>query len=304
MDQFRIEKDSMGEVKVPNEKYWGAQTERSYENFKIGIEKMPVQIVRAFALLKGACAEANRAFGKLDDRRADAIIQATDEAFEGKLDGNFPLVVWQTGSGTQSNMNMNEVFANRAIEILGGNFRDKKDLPKDQLVHPNDHVNMSQSSNDTFPSALSIMAVVETTNYLLPRLEELEKALYAKSEEFKDLIKSGRTHLQDATPLTLGQEFSGYASMLTHSRENLVAALEPCRELAIGGTAVGTGINAPEGFGAKVAECLTKKTGLTFKDAPNKFHALTSRDELVFAHGALQALAEQYGVQAALIEQK
>lgn len=237
MDQFRIEKDSMGEVKVPNEKYWGAQTERSYENFKIGIEKMPVQIVRAFALLKGACAEANRAFGKLDDRRADAIIQATDEAFEGKLDGNFPLVVWQTGSGTQSNMNMNEVFANRAIEILGGNFRDKKDLPKDQLVHPNDHVNMSQSSNDTFPSALSIMAVVETTNYLLPRLEELEKALYAKSEEFKDLIKSGRTHLQDATPLTLGQEFSGYASMLTHSRENLVAALEPCRELAIGGMA-------------------------------------------------------------------
>ena len=291
MDQFRIEKDSMGEVKVPNEKYWGAQTERSYENFKIGIEKMPVQIVRAFALLKGACAEANRAFGKLDDRRADAIIQATDEAFEGKLDGNFPLVVWQTGSGTQSNMNMNEVFANRAIEILGGNFRDKKDLPKDQLVHPNDHVNMSQSSNDTFPSALSIMAVVETTNYLLPRLEELEKALYAKSEEFKDLIKSGRTHLQDATPLTLGQEFSGYASMLTHSRENLVAALEPCRELAIGGTAVGTGINAPEGFGAKVAECLTKKTGLTFKDAPNKFHALTSKDELVFAHGALKALA-------------
>ena len=291
MDQFRIEKDSMGEVKVPNEKYWGAQTERSYENFKIGIEKMPVQIVRAFALLKGACAEANRAFGKLDDRRADAIIQATDEAFEGKLDGNFPLVVWQTGSGTQSNMNMNEVFANRAIEILGGNFRDKKDLPKDQLVHPNDHVNMSQSSNDTFPSALSIMAVVETTNYLLPRLEELEKAFYAKSEEFKDLIKSGRTHLQDATPLTLGQEFSGYASMLTHSRENLVAALEPCRELAIGGTAVGTGINAPEGFGAKVAECLTKKTGLTFKDAPNKFHALTSHDAVCFLEGALAGLA-------------
>ena len=256
MDQFRIEKDSMGEVKVPNEKYWGAQTERSYENFKIGIEKMPVQIVRAFALLKGACAEANRAFGKLDDRRADAIIQATDEAFEGKLDGNFPLVVWQTGSGTQSNMNMNEVFANRAIEILGGNFRDKKDLPKDQLVHPNDHVNMSQSSNDTFPSALSIMAVVETTNYLLPRLE-----------------------------------FSGYASMLTHSRENLVAALEPCRELAIGGTAVGTGINAPEGFGAKVAECLTKKTGLTFKDAPNKFHALTSHDAVCFLEGALAGLA-------------
>ena len=203
MDQFRIEKDSMGEVKVPNEKYWGAQTERSFENFKIGIEKMPVEIVRAFALLKGACALANQEFGKLDDKRAAAIEQACDEAFEGKLDGNFPLAVWQTGSGTQSNMNMNEVFANRAIEILGGNFRDKSSLSKDQLVHPNDHVNMSQSSNDTFPSALSIMSVVETTNYLLPRLEGLEKALYAKAEEFKDLIKSGRTHLQDATPLTL-----------------------------------------------------------------------------------------------------
>ena len=284
MDQFRIEKDSMGEVKVPNDKYWGAQTERSYENFKIGIEKMPVEIVRA-------CALANQEFGKLDDKRAAAIEEACDEAFEGKLDGNFPLAVWQTGSGTQSNMNMNEVFANRAIEILGGNFRDKASLSKDQLVHPNDHVNMSQSSNDTFPSALSIMSVVETTNYLLPRLEGLEKALYAKAEEFKDLIKSGRTHLQDATPLTLGQEFSGYASMLTHSREAILAALEPCRELAIGGTTVGTGINSPEGFGAKVAEILTKKTGLKFKDAPNKFHALTSHDAVCLLQGALAGLA-------------
>ena len=227
MDQFRIEKDSMGEVKVPNDKYWGAQTERSYENFRIGIEKMPAEIVRAFALLKGACAQANRDFGKLDDRRCAAIVEACDEAAAGKLDGNFPLAVWQTGSGTQSNMNMNEVFANRAIEILGGNFRDKKNLPKDQLVHPNDHVNMSQSSNDTFPSALSIMAVVETTNYLLPRLADLEAALAAKAEEFKDLIKSGRTHLQDATPLTLGQEFSGYASMLTHSKAAILAGSSP-----------------------------------------------------------------------------
>ncbi|WP_295476963.1 class II fumarate hydratase [uncultured Sutterella sp.] len=291
MDAFRIEKDSMGEVKVPNDKYWGAQTERSYENFKIGIEKMPVEIVRAFALLKGACAQANQAFGKLDAKRADAIEEACDEALAGKLDGNFPLAVWQTGSGTQSNMNMNEVFANRAIEILGGNFRDKASLSKDLLVHPNDHVNMSQSSNDTFPSALSIMSVIETTNYLLPRLEGLEKALYAKSEEFKDLIKSGRTHLQDATPLTLGQEFSGYASMLTHSREAINAALEPCRELAIGGTAVGTGINSPEGFGAKVAEILTQKTGVRFKDAPNKFHALTSHDAVCLLEGALAGLA-------------
>ncbi|MDO5532614.1 lyase family protein, partial [Sutterella sp.] len=291
MDQFRIEKDSMGEVKVPNDKYWGAQTERSYENFRIGIEKMPAEIVRAFALLKGACAQANRDFGKLDDRRCAAIVEACDEAAAGKLDGNFPLAVWQTGSGTQSNMNMNEVFANRAIEILGGNFRDKKNLPKDQLVHPNDHVNMSQSSNDTFPSALSIMAVVETTNYLLPRLADLEAALAAKAEEFKDLIKSGRTHLQDATPLTLGQEFSGYASMLTHSKAAILAALEPCRELAIGGTAVGTGINAPEGFGVKVAEKLTAKTGLKFVDAPNKFHALTSHDAVVLLEGALAGLA-------------
>ena len=291
MEEFRIEKDSMGEVKVPNEKYWGAQTERSYENFRIGIEKMPVEIVRAFALLKGACAQANNEFGKLDDGRCAAIVEACDEAFAGKLDGNFPLAVWQTGSGTQSNMNMNEGFANRAIEILGGHFRDKKNLPKEQFVHPNDHVNMSQSSNDTFPSALSIMSVYETTKYLLPRLEDLEKALYAKAEEFKDLIKSGRTHLQDATPLTLGQEFSGYGSMLTHSRQNITAALEPCRELAIGGTAVGTGINAPEGFGAKVAEKLTAKTGLVFRDAPNKFHALTSHDAVVLLEGALAGLA-------------
>lgn len=291
MDQFRIEHDSMGEVKVPNDKYWGAQTERSYENFRIGIEKIPMEVIRAFALLKAAAAEANHNFGKLDDRRYKAIAQACDEVLEGKLDGNFPLAVWQTGSGTQSNMNVNEVIGNRATEILGGNFRDKAHESKDKIVHPNDHVNMSQSSNDTFPTALHIMTVVETSNYLLPRLKELEDALYAKADEFKDLIKCGRTHLQDATPLTLGQEFSGYASMMEHSRQNIEKTLDSCRELAIGGTAVGTGLNSPEGFGAKVAESLTKKTGLKFVDDPNKFHGLTSHDAIVTFEGALAGLA-------------
>lgn len=291
MEEFRVEKDSMGEVKVPNDKYWGAQTERSYENFRIGIEKMPAEITKAFALLKRACAQANHSFGKLDETRAKAIMQACEDALAGKLDGNFPLAVWQTGSGTQSNMNMNEVFANRAIEILGGDFRCKKDLPKEKLVHPNDHVNMSQSSNDTFPTALSIMAVVETTKYLLPRLEQLEATLWKKSEEFADVIKCGRTHLQDATPLTLGQEFSGYASMLAHSREQIIASLEACRELAIGGTAVGTGLNAPVGFGEKVAAELTEFTGIEFRDAKNKFWALTSHDAICSLQGAFAGLA-------------
>ncbi len=291
MDEFRIEKDSMGEVKVPNDKYWGAQTERSYENFRIGIEKMPKEIVHAFALLKRSCAKVNCDFGKLDERRAKAIMQACDDALAGKLDGNFPLSVWQTGSGTQSNMNMNEVFANRAIEILGGNFRDKKSLAKENLVHPNDHVNMSQSSNDTFPSALSIMAVYETCKYLLPRLEQLEASLAKKAAEFNDIIKCGRTHLQDATPLTLGQEFSGYASMLAHSKEQILAAVEACGELAIGGTAVGTGLNAPIGFGEKIAAELSALTGLKFKDAPNKFWGLTSHDAICTLQGAFSGLA-------------
>lgn len=288
---FRIEKDSLGEVKVPNDKYWAAQTERSLENFRIGIEKMPTEITRAFALLKRACAEVNSAVGKLDRRRADAIKAACDDALAGRLDGNFPLAVWQTGSGTQSNMNMNEVFANRAIEILGGDFRRKAELAPEVRVHPNDHVNMSQSSNDTFPSALSIMAVLETTERLLPKLDQLHAALSAKAEAFQDIIKCGRTHLQDATPLTLGQEFSGYASMLEHSRAQIVAALEPCRELAIGGTAVGTGINAPVGFGERVAEELTKMTGVRFTDAKNKFWALTSHDALCALEGAFAGLA-------------
>ena len=288
---FRIEKDSMGEIQVPDDKYWGAQTERSYENFKIGVEKMPMQITRAFAMLKQACAIANNKFGKLDERRMNAIKQACDEILDGKLDGNFPLAIWQTGSGTQSNMNMNEVIANRSTEILGGNFRDKANTPKENLVHPNDHVNMSQSSNDTFPTALHIMAVVETTNYLLPRLCEFEKCLLAKSEEFKDIIKNGRTHLQDATPLTLGQEFSGYASMITHCKKHIEAALESVREIAIGGTAVGTGLNSPKGWGAEIAQTLTEKTGIKFIDCPNKFYGLTSHDSLVALEGAFAGLA-------------
>ncbi len=288
---FRIEKDSMGEIQVPDEKYWGAQTERSYENFKIGVEKMPAEITRAFAMLKQACAIANHKFGKLDDRRYEAIKQACDDILAGKLDGNFPLAIWQTGSGTQSNMNMNEVIANRATEILGGNFRDKKNTPKENLVHPNDHVNMSQSSNDTFPTALHIMAVVEVCNYLMPRLDSFEKALDKKVEEFADIIKNGRTHLQDATPLTLGQEFSGYASMIKHSKQHIEQALTTCRELAIGGTAVGTGLNSPKGWGEEIAATLTKVTGLKFVDCPNKFYALTSHDAIVTLEGALAGLA-------------
>ena len=281
----------MGEIRVPDDKYWGAQTERSYENFKIGVEKMPAEITRAFAMLKQACAIANHKFGKLDDRRFNAIKQACDDILAGKLDGNFPLAIWQTGSGTQSNMNMNEVIANRATELLGGNFRDKANTPKENLVHPNDHVNMSQSSNDTFPTALHIMAVVEVCKYLMPRLEDFEKCLYAKSEEFAPYIKNGRTHLQDATPLTLGQEFSGYASMITHCKQQIMSALETCRELAIGGTAVGTGINSPKGFGAEVSKTLTEVTGLKFVDCPNKFYALTSHDAIVSLEGSLAGLA-------------
>ena len=280
MDQFRIEKDSMGEVKVPNEKYWGAQTVRSYENFKIGIEKMPVQIVRAFALLKGACAEANRAFGKLDDRRADAIIQATDEAFEGKLDGNFPLVVWQTGSGTQSNMNSNEVIANRGNEIAG-----KK------LLHPNDDINMSQSSNDTFPTAMHIAAVCALEDKVIPAIDTLVTTFRRLEAENAGVVKSGRTHLQDATPISFPQEISGWRSSLERDKELLLLAVKPLKELALGGTAVGTGLNTPKGFDTAVAAEIAKLTGKDFKTAENKFHALTSKDEIVFAHGALKALA-------------
>ncbi|PAF41053.1 class II fumarate hydratase [Helicobacter sp. 11S03491-1] len=282
---FRIEHDTMGEVKVEDSKYWGAQTQRSFENFKIGIEKMPKELIEAFGKLKRSLAVVNHSLGKLDEKKSKAIIQACDEILEGKFEDMFPLAIWQTGSGTQTNMNLNEVIANRATEILGGDFR------KEKLVHPNDDVNMSQSSNDTFPTAMHIVAVLELSHKLLPSLEKLFQSLRQKSEDFKDIIKIGRTHLQDATPLTLGQEFSGYASMLEHSKSQIQASLEQLRELAIGGTAVGTGINAHPKLGEKVSEELTRLCGLKFVSAPNKFHALTSHDALVFAHGALKGLA-------------
>lgn len=287
----RIEHDSLGDVEVNDEKYWGAQTQRSFMNFPIGQEKMPEEIINAFLLLKKACALANMSYGKLDPVRGAAIVQACDEILSGKLSGNFPLAVWQTGSGTQSNMNVNEVIANRATEIINGSFRNKKALSRDKLVHPNDQVNMSQSSNDTFPSALHIMCVLEVFKQLIPAIQNLREALEAKTEEFKDLIKSGRTHLQDATPITLGQEFSGYASMLEHAEQQILVATNFCRELAIGGTAVGTGINAPKDFGERVCKELTALTGMSFKSAPNKFHSLTSKDATVFLSGALKASA-------------
>lgn len=282
---FRIEHDTMGEIKVEDSKYWGAQTQRSLENFKIGIEKMPKELIEAFAILKRSLAVVNHSLGKLDDEKNKAIIKACDEILEGKFEGMFPLAIWQTGSGTQTNMNLNEVIANRATEILGGDFR------KEKLIHPNDHVNMSQSSNDTFPTAMHIVSVLEITHKLLPSLERLHKTFKQKSDEFKNIVKIGRTHLQDATPLTLGQEFSGYASMLEHSKAQIQQSLDFIRELAIGGTAVGTGINAHPRLSEKVSEELTKFTGVKFVSSPNKFHALTSHDALVFAHGALKGLA-------------
>ena len=276
----RTEYDSMGAVEVPSEHKWGAQTQRSYENFKIGCEKMPTEIIRAFAVMKKAAALTNEALGTLDHRRADAIAQVCDEIAGGKLDGHFPLVVWQTGSGTQSNMNVNEVVANRANELLG-----------EKLVHPNDHVNCSQSSNDTFPSAMHIAALIAIEDGVLPRLQQLYDAFADLSARYQDVIKLGRTHLQDATPLTLGQEISGWAAMLEKDKTMLQNACEGLRELALGGTAVGTGLNAPIGFDTMVAEKISALTGKQFVTAPNKFHALTSKDQLVFAHGALKALA-------------
>lgn len=282
---YRIEHDTMGEVKVPNDKYWGAQTERSYENFKIGIEKMPKVLIYAFANLKKALAITNEKLGKLDSKKAKAIEQACDEIIAGKFDDNFPLAIWQTGSGTQSNMNMNEVIANRATEILGGDFR------KEKLVHPNDDVNKSQSSNDTFPTAMSIVSVLQVEKKLIPAIDELIATFKAKVKKFESIVKIGRTHLQDATPLTLGQEFSGYLSMLEHSKEQILATLPTLRELAIGGTAVGTGLNAHPQLSEKVSEELTKITGTKFVSSPNKFHALTSHDAITFTHGAMKALA-------------
>lgn len=277
--EHRIEKDSMGEVKVPSDRLWGAQTQRSLERFKIGEEKMPKPLIAAYALLKKAAALANLRLGELDERLCGAIALSCDEVLSGRYDEEFPLSVWQTGSGTQTNMNLNEVIAFLSGQRLG--FK----------VHPNDHVNMSQSSNDTFPSAMHIAAVLEIKRLLLPSIEALRRTLEAKSREFASIVKIGRTHLQDAVPLTLGQEFSGYAAMLDSSISHINAALNFTRELAIGATAVGTGLNAPPNFDAIVCEELNKLTGESFIPAPNKFHALSGHDALANLHGALKALA-------------
>lgn len=281
----RIEKDTMGEINVPIDAYWAAQTQRSIENFAIGEETMPYEITRAFSYLKKAVALVNRDLGKLDAKKADAIAQAADDMLAGKLDGNYPLVVWQTGSGTQSNMNNNEVLANRATEILGEDFRVEK------LVHPNDDVNKSQSSNDTYPTALHVAAVIAVETRVLPAIAKLKATLTQKSAQFESIVKIGRTHLQDATPLTLGQEISGWVEMLNKCEKMAKDSLEAVRELALGGTAVGTGLNAHPELGERVAKKLTELTGHAFVTAPNKFHALTSHDALVFAHGALKALS-------------
>lgn len=278
--EFRIEHDSMGEVQVPADKYWGAQTQRSFENFKIGTEKIPTEIIRAFAILKKSAAMANHRLGKLDDQRLDLISRACDEILAGKLDQHFPLAVWQTGSGTQSNMNVNEVIANRGNEIAG-----------EAVLHPNDHSNMSQSSNDTFPTAMHIAAAVSIEDRLLPGIDLLIGTLDRLMSENDGIIKTGRTHLQDATPITFSQEISGWKNMLEKSKEMLVMSLPGLRELALGGTAVGTGLNAPAGFDVEVAKAVSQLTGKEFKTAQNKFHSLTSKDELVFAHGALKGLA-------------
>lgn len=278
--EYRIERDSMGKMQVPADRYWGAQTQRSYQNFKIGTERMPQEIIRAFGILKKAAAMANHSLGKLDEEKLNVISQACDEVIAGQLDGHFPLVVWQTGSGTQSNMNVNEVVANRGNEVAG-----KK------LLHPNDHVNMSQSSNDTFPTAMHIAAAVELEDKLFPALDALIATFQRLEAENQDVVKSGRTHLQDAVPITVAQEISGWRSSLEKDKALLELALPPLHELALGGTAVGTGLNAPKGFDTAVAQAVSQLTGKPFVTAPNKFHALTSKDELVFAHGGLKALA-------------
>lgn len=278
--EYRIEHDSMGEIQVPADRYWGAQTQRSFENFKIGIEKIPTEVIQAFAVLKKAAAIANNRLGKLDQQRLEAISAVCGEILDGKLDGHFPLAVWQTGSGTQSNMNVNEVIANRGNEIAG-----------EKLLHPNDHSNMSQSSNDTFPTAMHIAAAMSIEDNLLPSIDLLTGTFKRLMEENEGIIKTGRTHLQDATPITFSQEISGWKNMLEKSRQMLALSLPGLKELALGGTAVGTGLNAPKDFDVEVAKAVSQLTGKEFKTASNKFHSLTSKDELVFAHGALKGLA-------------
>ncbi len=283
--QHRSETDSMGAIEVGSDRYWGAQTERSLLHFAIGFDRMPRSVIRAFGILKRACAEVNQELGKLPEEKARLMVQAAEEVVEGKLDDHFPLRIWQTGSGTQTNMNANEVISNRAIELAGGAMGSKKP------IHPNDDVNMAQSSNDTFPTAMHIAAAEEVAGQLLPALKKLITALRKKSDEFASIIKIGRTHLMDAVPLTLGQEFSGYVAQLEYDLRRVETSLPDVYELAIGGTAVGTGLNTYPQFAEKVAARIAKLTGLPFKSAPNKFAALASHDALVFASGALKTLA-------------
>jgi len=283
--EMRTETDTFGPIQVPGDKYWGAQAQRSLGNFKIGWEKQPKSIVRALGIVKRAAAEANMALGKLDPKVGEAIVAAAQEVIDGRLDEHFPLAVWQTGSGTQSNMNANEVISNRAIELMGGVMGSKKP------VHPNDHVNMSQSSNDTYPTAMHIACAEEVQLTLLPALRKLHEALLDKQRAFAHIIKIGRTHTQDATPLTLGQEFSGYATQVANCIARIEMTLPGLLELAQGGTAVGTGLNAPVGFAERVAERIAAVTGLAFVSAPNKFEALAAHDAMVFAHGAINTAA-------------
>jgi len=282
--EYRIEHDTFGEIKVPADKLWGAQTQRSKQNFKIGGEKMPIGIIRAFAHLKKSAAIASYSHGNISEAKMKAISAAAEEVIAGQLDEHFPLVVWQTGSGTQSNMNMNEVLAYRGNQLL-------EEWGEEDRLHPNDDVNKSQSSNDTFPTALHVAGVLAVENELIPALGKLKETFGKKSEDFMDIIKIGRTHLQDATPLTLGQEISGWHRMLEKTEKMISVSVESMKELAIGGTAVGTGLNAPAGFGDKVAEEISKAVGIEFTSALNKFHSLTSYDEVVYVHGAIKALA-------------
>ena len=285
MSKTRTETDTFGPIDVPADRYWGAQSQRSLGNFKIGWEKQPLPVVRALGIIKRAAAETNMALGHLDKKLGESIVSASQEVIDGKLNEHFPLVVWQTGSGTQSNMNANEVISNRAIEMLSGVMGSKKP------VHPNDHVNMSQSSNDTYPTAMHIAAAEQIIHDLIPALTHLRDALAAKQREFQDIIKIGRTHTQDATPLTLGQEFSGYVTQVTNGIERIEMTLPKLMQLAQGGTAVGTGLNAPVGFAERVAERIAAITGLPFTTAPNKFEALAAHDAMVFSHGAINTVA-------------
>jgi len=285
MTKTRSETDTFGPIEVASDRYWGAQAQRSLGNFKIGWEKQPLPIVRALGIVKRAAAETNMALGKLDPKLGETIVAAANEVIEGRLNDHFPLVVWQTGSGTQSNMNANEVISNRAIEMLGGEMGSKKP------VHPNDHVNMSQSSNDTFPTAMHVACAEQVVNDLIPALKHLHAALDAKARAWDHIIKIGRTHTQDATPLTLGQEFGGYAQQVANGIERIELTLPKLMELAQGGTAVGTGLNAPVGFAERVAERIAAITGLDFTTAPNKFEALAAHDAMVFTHGAINTVA-------------